>query len=60
MGGARHAERHDRNQTLAAGQHAAVLRRHRGLNFQRRIERLRHMADERRGLHAGQTLGGRA
>jgi hypothetical protein len=48
----RHPERHDRHEALAAGQHAAVLRRDLGQNLQRLIERPRHVADERRGLHA--------
>ena len=55
MRGLRQPERHDRHQALPARQHAAVLRRDLRQNLQRLVERLRHMADERRGLHAGQA-----
>ena len=48
----RQPERHDRHEALPARQHAAVLRRDLGQSLQRLIERPRHMADERRGLHA--------
>ena len=51
--GLRQPERHDRHQALPAGQHAAVLRRDLRQNFQRLVERARHMADEGRGFHAG-------
>ena len=47
----RQPERHDRHEALPAGKHAAVLRRDLGKNFQRLVERPRHMADERRRLH---------
>ncbi len=49
-------ERHDRHQALAARQHAAILRRDLGEDFQRFIERARHVADERRWLHAANRL----
>src|ERR1700694_5143281 len=45
-------ERHDRHQTLPAGEHAAVLRRNLAENFPRLVERFGHMADERRRFHA--------
>src|SRR5690242_14063730 len=47
------AEGHDRNEALAAGQHPPVPRGHLGQNLDRLVERLRHMADEGRGLHGG-------
>ena len=51
MRGLREPKRHDRNETLPAGQHAAVLRRYFGQDLQRLIEGLRRMADKRRRLH---------
>ena len=54
------AKRHDRHQALPAGQHAAILRRDLRQNLQCLVQRLRHMANERRGLHAVKAFGGRA
>ena len=54
MGRLGEAERHDRHQALPAGQHAAVLGRDFAQNFQRLVERLRRVADERRWLHAAE------
>ena len=56
VGGLGQPERHDRHQALAARQHAAILRRDLGKDFQRFIERARHVADERRWLHAANRL----
>ena len=51
MRGLREPERHDRNETLPTGQHAAVLRRYFGQDLERLIEGFRRMADKRRRLH---------
>ena len=50
--GLRQAKRHDGDKALTACQDAAILRRDVGQNPQRLVERLRHVADEGRGLHA--------
>ena len=52
MRGLGQAKRHDRHKALSTRQDAAILRRDVGQNPQRLVERLRHVADEGRGLHA--------
>ena len=47
----RQAECHDRHQALAAGQDAAVLRRHLGQQRDGFVDRLRCVIAERGGLH---------
>ena len=51
VGGLSQPKCHNRDEALAARQHAAVLRRHFGQNLKRLIEGLRRMANERRRLH---------
>jgi len=48
----RQAKRHDGDEALTPRQYAAVLRRDLGQNLQRLVERLRHVTDEGRRLHA--------
>ena len=57
MRGLGQPKRHDRHQALAAGQHAAVFARDLAQNLQRLIERARHVANERRWLHAANRFG---
>src|SRR6185437_16995191 len=54
----RQAKRHDGDQALASRQNAAVLRCDLGQNLQRLIERLRHVTDEGRRLHAANLPAG--
>jgi len=54
------AERHDRDKALTACQDAAVFRCDVGQNPQRLVERLRHVADEGRGLHASDLPAAKA
>ncbi len=53
MRGLGQTKRHDGDETLPAREHAAILRRDLRQNGERLVERARHMADERRRLHAG-------
>ncbi len=55
VGGARHPERHDRNEALTAGQNAAVLWAELGQHPDRLIDRSRDVTNERRGLHEPQS-----
>src|SRR4029077_14381685 len=54
----RQAKRHDGNEALTPRQYAAVLRRDLGQNLERLIERLRHVTDEGRRLHAANLPAG--
>ncbi len=51
MRGLGEPERHGRHQALAAGEHAAVLRRHLGEQRDRLVDRFRRVIAERRRLH---------
>src|SRR5262252_9146326 len=49
------AKCHDRNKALATSQHAPILRCNLGQDPYRLVERFRHMTDERRGFHTGDS-----
>ena len=51
MPGLGEPEGHDRNETLSARQHAAILRRDFSQDLDRFVESFRHMANEGRRLH---------
>jgi hypothetical protein len=56
MSGARQPERHDRDETLSAGQNAPVLGAELSEHTDRLIDRYRDVTNERRGLHEPNIL----